>query len=173
MRRLQRRSVLCARTVRRAGSQIAGDPRTLVLTVVLVGWSLLPLFGWGRADSFPHSTYPMFSYAREPIADIDVVRGRRADGTTVTLSPELIAGTVEVIVAGSIVRQSVASGTAATARLCRDVAARVAMNPGDVVTIEVATETFDAVRWFAGDTSPMLTDIHTRCPIERPASDRA
>jgi len=57
-------------------------------------------------DSFPLSTYPMFSSLIEPVATVQLAVGLDSDRNDITLSPELIAGTDEVIVAGSTLRQA-------------------------------------------------------------------
>ncbi len=110
----------------------------------------------------------MFSENRSPVADIDLVVGITAAGERTTLSPELIAGTEEVIVAGSLVRRSVAAGPDGASGLCREVARRLA-NVGDraELAVQVVTDRLDAVAWFAGDRTPLTTVTHTQCEVPR------
>ena len=110
----------------------------------------------------------MFSENRPPIADIELVVGIGANGADVTLTPELIAGTEEVIVAGSLVRSAVRNGEETTRELCRTVAARVATsNIGEVSHVEVRTDRFDAVAWFQGDRAQLSSTVHVACEVER------
>jgi hypothetical protein len=143
----------------------------LLLTASLVAVTLWPVVRRPLRDSFPHSTYPMFSELREPVANIDLVVGLTAAGDDVTLSPRLIAATEEVIVAGSLVRRTVRSGDAVTAELCDTVAERVAGESSPemsaVAEIVVRTDRLDAIGWFAGDRTPLDTTIHARCPVRR------
>lgn len=126
----------------------------------------LPVFRSPPRDSFPLSTYPMFSTLLPAVSKVDLVVGIDASGEEVRLSPELIAGTDEVIIAGSTVRQSVRSGE--TDEMCSLVADRVARSDNDsVVEIVVKTDEIDAVRWFADDKTPESTTVHSRCEVER------
>lgn len=141
--------------------------RPVAVAVVILAVTLWPLVRRPLVDSFPHSTYPMFSENREPVADIEVVVGVDAEGRDVTLSPELIAGTEEVIVAGSRVRTAIARGDADTRSLCLAVAERVqrSRSGDEVATIAVRTDRYDAVAWFAGDTTPLSSVEHARCDV--------
>ena len=146
----------------------ARQARAALVTVALVSLTVWPVLRRPPVDSFPHSTYPMFSENRSPVADIDLVVGFDDGDRKVTLSPELIAGTEEVIVAGSVVRQAVRGGPTQTERLCDAVADRVAsMGPAEVVRLSVRTERYDAVAWFAGDREPMGITDHTTCDVDR------
>ena len=142
--------------------------RALALSVALVAIVIWPVVRRPPRDSFPHSTYPMFSENRAPVADIEVVVGRTLDGRDITLSPELIAGTEEVIVAGSLVRTSVRRGPDAASDLCHDVAQRIAgQGPPDVDEVVVRTDRHDAIAWFQGDRAPLERTIHSSCQVVR------
>ncbi|MPY94074.1 MAG: hypothetical protein GEV08_13730 [Acidimicrobiia bacterium] len=105
-----------------------------------------------------------------------------ADGTVHRLSPQTINGTAEIVQAAAVVSAEVAAGNAA--RLCREVAARLAPAPragpahgqagvvagagaGAVRRVEVVTETYDAVAWFAGERRPQRRVVHADCPVGR------
>jgi len=141
----------------------------VAVTVVAAVAVLIPLVRDPGNDSFPLSTYPMFTSTREPVATIDVVAGVSAAGTDERLSPELIAGTDEVIQAAALVGRAVRAGPAGTARLCRDVAARVAEGSagGDLVDIEVRTDAYDTVAWFRGQREPLQSRMHAHCQVPR------
>ncbi len=135
----------------------------LVAVVALVGVVPLAL----DRDSFPLSTYPMFSSRRSSTESVDTAVTVADDGTTVRLSPTVIAGTDEVILATATVTDAIRSGTADL--LCTDIARRVverqAAPTDQVVAVEVVTERFDAVRWYDGDRSPLERRVHARCDL--------
>ena len=112
-------------------------------------------------DGFPLSTYPMFSYDRGRIADIDTAVGIDSSGTTRRLSPELIAGGSEVIHAAATVSKSISRGD--TLELCNEIAARA--RGRDLVSIEVVTERYDVIDWFADDEQPLNVTVHARCEV--------
>ncbi len=140
-------------------SRRLSTPWMAIVTLVAVAAMIGPVLRQPPRDSFPLSTYPMFSSLIEPITAIDLAVGIDTNGDDVRLSPELIAGTDEVIIAGSTLRQAVRAGTAAD--LCAEIAQRVA-DHGDssVVEIQIRTDTLDAISWYAsGDAG--------RQPVER------
>src|SRR5437762_2911428 len=138
-----------------------------VTTGVVVLVVLSPALRSSARDGFPLSNYPMFATDVGRTAVVDTARGVRADGSTVTLSPRLVTGTDEVILAASTVSNAVAGGPDRTARLCNEIAARLDGSRPDVVQVRIATETVDAVGWFAGDTAPQSVEVRATCPVSR------
>ncbi|MEM8905184.1 MAG: hypothetical protein AAGF02_15885 [Actinomycetota bacterium] len=119
----------------------------------------------GAPDSYPLSTYPMFSRAADAEVDLSLVIGRTATGERVELSPRLIADTPEVIVAGGTINIAVRRGE--TDELCERVARRVASSERDeVLTVEVVTDTVDSVAWYEGDRS-RTTELLSSCEVLR------
>ena len=115
-------------------------------------------------DSFPLSTFPMFSSRRTSTERVDTAVAVLADGSVRRLSPERIGGTDEVILAGATVSRAVASGGAAG--LCAEIAARVAAGgPSGAVRVEVVSETFDAVAWYDGRRDPLARTVHADCRV--------
>ena len=138
-----------------------------VTTGVVVLVVLSPALRSSARDGFPLSNYPMFATDVGRTAVVDTARGVRADGSTVTLSPRLVTGTDEVILAASTVSNAVAGGPDRTARLCNEIAARLDGSRPDVVQVRIATETVDAVGWFAGDATPQSVEVRATCPVPR------
>lgn len=134
---------------------------SLVAVVALVGIVPLAL----DRDSFPLSTYPMFSSRRSSAESVHTAVTVTADGTATRLSPTLIAGTDEVIIATVTVANAIRSGT--TEQLCGEIARRVAGTAAasEAVAVEVVTERFDAVRWYDGDRTPLERRVHARCGL--------
>lgn len=126
-----------------------------MLVIVLVA---APAFGSPARDSFPLSTYPMFSLARPAETTVSTAVGFGSDGERMTLSPRTISGTREVIQAAGTVAQAISSGTAD--ELCREILAGA---PSTVATIEIVTERYDVVAYFDGATEPLERAVHARC----------
>ncbi|MBT8216651.1 MAG: hypothetical protein KJO17_07380 [Acidimicrobiia bacterium] len=126
-----------------------------LLVIVLVA---APAFGSPDRDSFPLSTYPMFSLARPAETTVSTAVGFRADGERLTLSPRTISGTREVIQAAGTVAQAISSGTADA--LCREILTGA---PATVAAIEIVTERYDVVAYFDGATAPLERTVHARC----------
>ena len=129
---------------------------TLAVCAVLV-----PVLRPGAGDSYPLSSYPMFTADRDSEETVAVAVGITSDGDPVRLSPELIAGTDEVIHAAATVSRGVARDT--TPLLCDEVADRVG-DDRDLVAIEVRSETYDTVRWF-DRREPLRFEMHATCPV--------
>lgn len=141
--------------------------RAAALMAAVVAGVLWPVVRQPPRDSFPLSTYPMFSFPREPVVDIDVAVGVTATGSDVRLGPELIADTDEVIQAGAVVRRAVAGGGDATGALCVTIADRVAGSDIDADGVEVRTDRYDAVAWYRDLDQPLATTLHAACPVRR------
>lgn len=123
-------------------------------------------------DSFPLSTYPMFSRERGRVSDFAVVVGYDTTGRAHRLSPTVIGGSDQVIHAATTVRNAIIGGPGASDELCIEILGRVldadreagaGFDRDDVVTVEIATERHDAVAWFEGDERPIERTVHATC----------
>jgi hypothetical protein len=127
---------------------------------------LLPMLGDPRDDSFPLSTYPMFSGRKSTEASIPHVVGYHADGSRVVLPPESVAND-EVIQAFETVRQAIRQGSSGTAALCEEAAGWASTRREDVVSVAVVTDTYDALEYFDGDKAPVAGTTHAECEVSR------
>ena len=134
-----------------------------LLTLLTLAVLISPVLRRPVRDSFPLSTFPMFSSLIEPEVTIDYVVGIDGNGLDIRLSPEVIAGTDEVIIAGSIVTQAVRGGQSSASALCNETAGRVHQTA--VVVVEVRSDTVDAIEWFSGGPSVLATIIHATCHV--------
>ena len=132
----------------------------LIGSIVVLGVVPLAL----DRDSFPLSTYPMFSSNRSTREPVDTAFLIAPDGTESRLDPRTIAGTDEPIIATVVVGESIADGS--VDQLCAEIAARVEDASGS--KIEVVTVVYDALDWFAGRRDPVSRVVHGSCPV--PAS---
>jgi hypothetical protein len=130
--------------------------RVYAISGVAVAAVVLPAFT--DEDSFPLSNYPMFSYDRGRVTALDTAVGVTAEGARERLSPEVIAGGYEVIHASRTVSKAIHTGDAAS--LCAEIAGRA---DDDLVAIEVVTETYDTIRWFDGEETPIGRVVHATC----------
>ena len=137
------------------------------VSLVLLGATLSPLARHPDDDSFPLSTYPMFS--RERPREIVMVHavGVDAAGERTPLRPMISAGNREVLQSMATLQQAVGGGRAR--QHCQQIAARVRADASlaGVREVEIATDTFDSVAYFAeGRTEPLARAVHARCAVE-------
>lgn len=148
---------------RRAQQVRRFDPRLGLAAVAAASLLVVSPALRSASDSYPLSTYPMFSGAVEPEVDLTLAVGVDDAGERVELSPTLIAGTDEVIVAGGTLR--IAVREARTDELCTEIAQRLAdAGRDEVVGVRVVTDAVDAVAWYEGDRA-RVTTLHAECPV--------
>ncbi|NIR42226.1 MAG: hypothetical protein GWN79_29185 [Actinobacteria bacterium] len=128
-----------------------------LLPVVAALLVLVPLLRAPRNDTYPLSTYPMFATDRGAVHAIATAVEVAKDGSAIRLSPSLIAGTDEVVLASVTVARAVRRGEADA--LCAEILARV----GAGRRIEVRSETIDAVAHVVEGADPYAVTVHARC----------
>ena len=140
--------------------------RRRVASVVSLAAILVVLLpAWIERDSYPLSTYPMFSYRRDRVEVVDTAVGYDTAGQRVRLTPTLIAGGIEVIHAAATVSAAIAQGD--TEALCNEIAARATTRRPALERIEVVSETHDVITYFAGDAVPIAVVVHASCTVAR------
>jgi hypothetical protein len=125
-----------------------------------------PAFQAKPEDSYPLSTYPMFSQRRTaPV--LYFAEGIDAAGKRSRVPPELIAND-EVMQAAAVVRRAVLDGEDASARLCARVAeqARRTESHRALARIELVSAKFDPVGYFVGSGEPLERTTHFGCDVE-------
>ena len=120
---------------------------------------LAPLLRAPRDDTYPLSTYPMFATDRGSVHAIPTAVEIADDGSVVRLSPSLIAGTDEVVLASVTVARAVRRGEADA--LCSEILARV--GPGR--RLEVRSETIDVVAHVVEGANPSAVTVHAECGV--------
>ena len=135
-----------------------------VVSVAALALVFSPVLRPSQRDSYPLSTYPMFSYNRGRESALPTAVGVTLDGQIRRLSPELISGGYEPVRAFATVEASIDNGD--TAELCEEIAVRTVKNRDDLVAIEVVTEVHDVVAWFEGHKEPSQRIVHARCPLD-------
>lgn len=126
---------------------------------------LLPVLGPTSSDSFPFSTYPMFSGRRFADVALPHVVVIDAAGIREPLPPEAL-GTDEVIQAFETVRQAIRQGNESLDVLCGSAATWVAEHQAEhAVSVAVVTDTYNAIRYFDGEKEPATTTTHAECGV--------
>jgi hypothetical protein len=133
--------------------------------VALLALTLAPLAR--EQDSFPLSSYPMFSSVRTK-PWISIVVGRDAQGEQRPIPPRLVAN-AEVMQAAQTIGNAVRRKQAG--QLCERVAERIAGEPAwaDVVSVEVQSRQFDPFTYFTSDEgrTPLRVRRRARCEVPR------
>ncbi len=156
--------------VRRALPVASGRVRTRVTAyagvLLVIAAMLWPVLREPPRDSYPLSPYPMFSTTRERLSTVATVVGLTAQGDRVRLGPRLVGGTDEVMLAVRTASLAVAAGEDRVISLCEQVAERV-IDAGrtDIVTVEVVTETYDAVDHLAHGAPAYSVSVHATCEV--------
>jgi hypothetical protein len=120
-----------------------------------------PLARASTWDSFPISSYPMFSRGdlgtRLAIGHVLLFdRGGKSRA-----APPALVGTPEPMVAKTVIDRAIVDKRAG--ELC----ARVAANaPPDVVRIEIVASIYDTQRYFS-DPTPLSREVHASCAASR------
>jgi hypothetical protein len=131
--------------------------------VLAVAW---PITWDSRRDSFPLSTYPMFSFPRQRAETLSSVVVQTPAGEIVRLSSPLISGGSETTLASVTVINAINGGRDKTDELCREVAQRLTGSAdhagGEVL---VVTERWDVVHYLQGGRTPEKRTVHTTCPV--------
>jgi hypothetical protein len=157
---------LASRPGHRAEGEFRRAP-ALIFSVLVVAATLSPALREPPRDSFPLSTYPMFSSVPKR-AWLDVIVGFDTAGTEHRIPPQLVAN-IEVMQAAETIRRAVRHRRAP--QLCAEVAARVAADPDfdHVVRLEVQRRKFDPLTYFTSSPSERLLDLRRRARCEVPS----
>lgn len=140
----------------------------LAVTLLVALGVVAPALGVTERDSFPLSTYPMFSRKRERVR-VDQALGVKRTGQAVALPPWIVARTDEVMLANATIRRAVRSGRRPLKRFCRRIAKRVAADESlaGVVRIEIASVSYDPIRYFTDGPAPLQKRTRQRCRVAR------
>jgi len=143
----------------------------VLFSVLVLGAVLAPLLRHPDDDSYPLSTYPMFSHGRaSPVTSVTHVVAVDAAGAR-TMVPPIEIISAEVLLAQVTIARAVNAGPASARRFCMDVADRITRSRDPKLRatdhVEVETTVVDAVRYLAGDQTPIERTVHARCRAKR------
>lgn len=140
------------------------EGRLAVTVGVLV--ALLAPVAFDR-DSFPLSTYPMYSRARGSESTIVTAQGVLDDGSRRELTPTLIGDSDDPLLVVGELRAALSAGRAAAR--CGEIAERVAgrSSMDGVDRVEVVSERHDTVERARGDDGLVERTVHASCEVRR------
>lgn len=118
-------------------------------------------------DSFPLSTYPMYSRARSGESTLITARGITTDGATRELTPTLIGDSDDPLVVVGRLRAALSAGRGDVR--CAEIAARVGGRDSldDVASIEIVAERHDTVARTLDVDSLIEREVRATCEVER------
>jgi hypothetical protein len=135
--------------------------------VVLVALMSAPALVDPPADGFPLSTYPMFAADPGEQVTLATAVGRTRGGDRIRLSPRILAGADEPILAVRTARVAVGSGAAAV--WCDEVAARsvgLSTSSGEMIErVEVVSETHHVRDTLVNGRDPLRIEVHAECEV--------
>lgn len=117
---------------------------------------LSPVLRDPSSDTYPLSTYPMFAADRGRVHTIATAVERTGDGFA-RLSPSLISGSDEAVLASVTVTRAVRRGEADA--LCEEILERT----GARRRIEVRSETLDVVALIVEGSAESTVRVHATC----------
>jgi len=120
-------------------------------------------------DSFPLSTYPMYSRTRGDAVTFVTAQAVDADGSASALNLRVIGNSDDPLIVAGELRSAVRDDRADIR--CAEIADRAGSwdgLPADAVAIEVVTERHDVVAQVSGAASLLDRTVHARCEIEAP-----
>lgn len=142
--------------------------QALVVSLLALGLMLSPLLRHPDEDSFPLSTFPMFSRERPRTMTLTHAVGVDAEGKHRPIPPRVSADTGEVLQSMRTIELSVSAGRAMA--LCSEIAARAAAHEelGAIERVVIETITFDAVAYFDDDPPDVEARmLHAVCRVLR------
>lgn len=150
-------------------------PVAYVFSLAMLGAVLHPLLldpQDSGQDSFPLSTYPMFSYDKPRTARVSSAVAIGPERKERAVPPEFVAGS-ETMQALRTIAKSVRAGKKQARGLCEAIARRIAdsADPAFAGATRVAliTAEFDSIDYLSGDRTPLRRKDHVRCAIARRA----
>lgn len=141
------------------------DRRTRVLVTAGVIVALVAPVALDR-DSFPLSTYPMYSRTRGDVVSFATAQAIDADGNESTLTLRVIGDSDDPLIVAGELRESIRSGRAD--ERCQEIAERAAGWSGLVpasARIEVVIERHDIVAQVDGGDSLLHRTVHASCEV--------
>jgi hypothetical protein len=148
-----------------------GRLHAYLVSALLLGAVGAPALRAPDDDSFPLSTYPMFSHRRGRVNDVTRAIAVAADATEVPVAPRYVAN-AETMQAFYTLARAVAAGPEAADALCLHIAQQLPAvgEPGlaRVVRVELVTESVDTIDYLAGRAQPSARRVHARCAVQRP-----
>ena len=117
-------------------------------------------------DSFPLSTYPMYSRSRAKAVTFATAQAVDANGVTSTLTLGVIGDSDDPLIVAGELRDAIRDGRAG--ERCEEISERAAVwsgLPTEISSIEVVTERHDVVVRVEGGQSLVERTVHASCEV--------
>jgi hypothetical protein len=141
-----------------------GRRARILITAGVVGALIAPVVL--NRDSFPLSTYPMYSRARGDAVTFATAQAVDASGMVATLTLGVIGDSDDPLIVAGELRDAIRDGRAQ--ERCMEIALRAAewdgLPPG-TATIDVVSERHDVVAQVEGVSSLLDRTVHASCPV--------
>ena len=136
----------------------------ILITAGVVGALVAPVVL--DRDSFPLSTYPVYSRTRGEAVTFATAQAVDANGNASTLTLGVIGDSDDPLIVAGELRDAIRDDRAA--ERCEEIAQRAAGwsgLPSESVSIEVVTERHDVVAQVEGDDSVLDRTVHAACEV--------
>lgn len=137
---------------------------------LILGATIEPVLRDPWDDSFPLSTYPMFSGGKPtPSITLRYAIALDATGERRHVPPDLVANG-EVLQARAVIARAIDKGRDSANDLCRHIAGRIAARGGEwrpITEVRLVTGTFDAVEYLTGRDRVGAERLHVGCEVLR------
>lgn len=136
----------------------------ILITAGVVGALVAPVVV--DRDSFPLSTYPMYSRARGEVVTFATAQAVGGDDNVSTLTLAVIGDSDDPLIVAGELRDAIRTGSAEVR--CDQIAQRAAAwngLPAASTRIEVVTERHDVVAQVNGDASLVDRTVHASCEV--------
>lgn len=135
------------------------------------GWAVIAAVAYPvtfdrNQDSYPLSSYPMFS-ARRDRPTVYFAQALNAQGVAQRVPPELVAGP-EVMQAAVTIRRAIQGGRRSMRALCRTIAARVGDDPDfeGARHVQLMSVEIDPVAYFVEGPEARTSKPHFVCSVK-------
>jgi hypothetical protein len=119
-------------------------------------------------DSFPLSTYPMFSRPKPRTTSVTAAVAVGSGGFERPIPPGYVANS-EAMQALQTIRKSVRAGRESARELCRAIAGRIVAAGDDdfrpAAEVVLVTTRVDSIKYLGGDRTPIGRRVHARCEL--------
>ncbi|MDH5673287.1 MAG: hypothetical protein OEZ06_14130 [Myxococcales bacterium] len=145
-------------------------PYAYAVSLALVAAVAYPVLLDPDDDSFPLSTYPMFSRPKPDSAVVTSAVALGPGGFERAVEPSYVANS-EAMQALQTIRKSVQAGPASAKRLCERIAERID-DAGDAALaqareVALVSRRYESIRFLAGERVALSERFHVRCPLRR------
>jgi hypothetical protein len=144
--------------------------RAYAISAILLAAMIEPAFRSDPdRDSYPFSTYPMFTHRRGRTNSVSAAIAVHADGSEARVPPSYVAN-AETMQAFYTLARAVNHGGAEARALCESIAEHLRAETSGAlahaVRVELITESVDAIDYLGGRQKPFDRRVHARCSVE-------